>query len=218
MEKGTGRAVARHLLQIKAIKLSPQKPFIWASGLKSPIYCDNRISLSYPAVRRFLKDQLVQACRSLLPFDRIAGVATAGIPHGMLLADVLDLPFLYIRNKPKAHGRGNQIEGEIAVGASILLVEDLISTGGSSLAAVRAVREAGMEVSGVLAIFSYGFGVAQEAFAKENCPLRSLSDFPTLLEEAKAGGEILPQDAELLAKWSADPEKWSRVFDENSLG
>ncbi|MEY3322238.1 MAG: hypothetical protein RLZZ417_1821 [Bacteroidota bacterium] len=204
--------VAKYLLQINAIKLNPQKPFTWASGLRSPIYCDNRISLSHPNVRTFLKNSLIKASGLFPVFDRIAGVATAGIPHGTLLADALNLPFLYIRERPKSHGRQNQIEGEIVPGSKILLIEDLISTGGSSLQAVRAAREANLEVVGVLALFTYGFPIATEAFTRENCPLITLSSYPVLLDEATKLNYIQEKEAEILKDWAVNPEKWSDTF------
>lgn len=216
METETAAKVATYLLQINAIKLDSQKPFTWASGLRSPIYCDNRLSLSFPQVRTFLKNSLVKATRLFPEFDRVAGVATAGIPHGMLVADVLDLPFLYIREKPKSHGRQNQIEGEVKEGAKILLIEDLISTGGSSLQAVRAAQEAKMEVVGVLALFSYGFPEAADAFAKENCPLITLSNYSVLLREATKLNYITEEEAGVLENWSNNPQKWSDTFNQNS--
>jgi len=216
MEREIASEVAKNLLQINAIKLNPQKPFTWASGLRSPIYCDNRISLSYPNVRTFLKNSLVKTSSLFPSFDRIAGVATAGIPHGTLLADALDLPFLYIREKPKAHGRQNQIEGEIVPGAKVLLIEDLISTGGSSLQAVKAARDAEMEVVGVLAIFTYGFPAASAAFEKENCALITLSSYPVLLNEAIKLKYILEEEALILADWAINPEKWSDTFIKNN--
>ncbi|MFM7089829.1 MAG: orotate phosphoribosyltransferase [Bacteroidota bacterium] len=216
MEMGIAEAVANYLLQIKAIKLNPQKPFTWASGLRSPIYCDNRISLSHPAVRTFLKECLVKATTSFQSFDRVAGVATAGIPHGTLLADALNLPFLYIREKPKTHGRQNQIEGEIVPGTKILMVEDLISTGGSSLHAVHAAREADMEVVGVLALFTYGFASATSAFEKENCQLVTLSSYQVLLEVAKSLKYIGNEEFLILEDWAEDPKKWSDTFIKNN--
>jgi orotate phosphoribosyltransferase len=215
MEREIAAEVAKSLLQINAIKLNPQKPFTWASGMKSPIYCDNRISLSYPNIRTFLKNSLKTASRLFNSFERIGGVATAGIPHGTLLADILNLPFLYVREKPKSHGRQNQIEGEIVPGSKILIIEDLISTGGSSLQAVRSVREANMEVVGVLALFTYGFPVATAAFAKEKCPLITLSNYSVLLEEATKLTYISDEEALVLAEWALDPEKWSNTFIKN---
>ena len=179
--KSQDQQVAQHLLQIKAIKLSPQNPFVWASGRRSPIYCDNRISLSHPEVRTYLVSQLVEQSKGFGSIDGVAGVATAGIPHGALLADRLGLPFIYIRSKAKAHGRQNQIEGELQPGANYLVVEDLVSTGGSSLLAVEALREAGGTVAGVLALFTYGFPEAEQAFAKADCPLQTLSHYDALL-------------------------------------
>ena len=184
--KSQDQLVAQHLLQIKAIKLSPQNPFIWASGRRSPIYCDNRVSLSHPEVRSYLIEQLQAQSSHFEPFGGVAGVATAGIPHGALLADRLNLPFLYIRSKAKAHGRQNQIEGELHPGARYLVVEDLISTGGSSLLAVEALREAGGEAAGVLALFTYGFAESVKAFEAANCPLHTLSHYDALLKEALA--------------------------------
>jgi orotate phosphoribosyltransferase len=216
MDLEIAETVAKYLLQINAIKLNPQKPFIWASGLRSPIYCDNRISLSHPDVRTFLKECMVKAVSSFPPFDRVAGVATAGIPHGTLLADALNLPFLYIREKPKSHGRKNQIEGEIIPGAKILLIEDLISTGGSSLQAVNAAREADMDVVGVLALFTYGFEAASEAFAKENCLLWTLSSYNVLLKVAKSLHYIGKDEFLMLEDWAKDPKKWSDTFTKNN--
>lgn len=210
--KSQDQQVAQHLLQIKAIKLSPQNPFVWASGRRSPIYCDNRISLSHPEVRTYLVSQLVEQSKDFGPIDGVAGVATAGIPHGALLADRLGLPFIYIRSKAKAHGRQNQIEGELQPGANYLVVEDLVSTGGSSLLAVEALREAGGTVAGVLALFTYGFPEAEQAFAKAECPLQTLSHYDALLAEALASGYIDQQQQQLLATWRQDPAAWSDHF------
>lgn len=204
--------VANKLLQINAIKLSPQKPFVWASGLHSPIYCDNRTVLSYPQTRRFIIDAFVERSRQFEPFDLVAGVATAGIAHGALLAERLELPFVYVRSKPKGHGRQNQIEGVLPAGRKVLVIEDLISTGGSCLRAVEALREAGATVAGVLAIFSYGFELAADAFARADCPYDTLSDYETLLQEAIAKSYISEKDKEVLQKWRQSPEKWSAAF------
>ncbi len=206
------REVARHLLQIKAIKLSPQNPFTWASGRKSPIYCDNRIVLSHPNVRSYVREQLAVSAGSFGQIDGIAGVATAGIAHGALLADHLDLPFIYVRSKPKAHGRQNQIEGELHVGARYLMVEDLISTGGSSLQAVEAVRAAGGLVSGVLAIFSYGFEEAAKAFEQAECRLQTLSHYDALIAEAAETGYVDADQLSLLTSWRRDPVAWSEAI------
>lgn len=206
------RTVARLLLQIKAIKLNPQNPFTWASGRRSPIYCDNRVVLSYPDIRTQLQDAMVKATSVFEPFDGVAGVATAGIAHGALLADRLNLPFIYIRSKAKGHGRQNQIEGELKPGARYLVIEDLISTGGSSLQAVEALREAGGEVAGVMAIFTYGFPEATAAFAAANCPLTTLSNYAALLAEAVASGYITSEEQQLLANWREDPKAWSELY------
>lgn len=193
--------VAKTLLQIKAIKLSPHNPFTWASGIQSPIYCDNRIVLSHPEARNFIKQCLAEQSAALLPFDTIAAVATAGIPHGALLADTLGLPFVYVRSEPKAHGRKNQVEGDLSHSRRVLVVEDLISTGGSSLRVVDILREAGMEVAGVLAIFSYDFPAALEGFAQAGCPLVTLSNYDTLLEEALRISYISAEDLQSLRTW-----------------
>lgn len=193
--------VAKRLLQIKAIKLSPQKPFTWASGILSPIYCDNRLVLSHIEVRDFIKECLIEKSKDFGQFDVVAGVATAGIAHGMLLADALKLPFAYVRSKAKEHGRQNLIEGELPANSKVLMVEDLISTGGSSLQAVEAVRESGHEVVGVLAIFTYNFDKANAAFEKANCPLETLSNYDVLLREALAIKYINLNDVDMLTTW-----------------
>ncbi|MFM9951737.1 MAG: orotate phosphoribosyltransferase [Saprospiraceae bacterium] len=201
--------IAKRLLQIKAIKLSPQKPFTWASGLKSPIYCDNRMVLSHPAIRQFVIDCFVEKAKNFAPFDLVAGVATAGIAHGALLADRLNLPFVYVRAKAKEHGRQNLIEGEVLGHERVLVIEDLISTGGSSLSAIEVLKEAGCTIAGVLAIFTYGFDAATEAFDKAACPLDTLSQYDALIEEAARSGYISGAEVELLQSWSADPKGWS---------
>ena len=193
--------IARRLLQINAIKLSPQSPFTWASGIQSPIYCDNRIVLSFPEIRNFVKQSFVQAAKAYPEVNTIAGVATAGIPHGMMLADALNLPFIYVRSKAKAHGRQNLIEGQLNPGAKVLVVEDLISTGGSCLKAVEALRAEGAEVLGVLAIFSYGFDRAKAAFEAANCPYETLSNYEVLIEEAVKSGYVVTDDLQLLKDW-----------------
>ncbi|HFA49401.1 MAG TPA: orotate phosphoribosyltransferase [Bacteroidetes bacterium] len=193
--------VAKHLLQIKAIKLSPQKPFTWASGIQSPIYCDNRITLSYPKIRKLLKEGMAEKSKEFGNFDAVAGVATAGIAHGMMLADALCLPFAYVRSKAKEHGRQNLIEGELQKGAKVLVVEDLISTGGSSLAAVSALREHGVEVVGVLALFTYNFEKANNAFKAAKCPLKTLSNYDVMIREALANRFINLIDVDLLTTW-----------------
>ena len=204
-------SIARKLLQINAIKLNPQKPFTWASGMKSPIYCDNRTVLSYPAIRREVIDGFVSRSEAFRPFDLVAGVATAGIAHGVLLAERLDLPFVYVRSKAKAHGRQNQIEGFLRSGERALVIEDLISTGGSSLKAVEALREAGCPVAGVLAIFSYGFPEADAAFLAADCPFDTLSNYDALLQEAIDGNYIEQSDRQLLHEWRRAPGAWSEA-------
>ncbi len=189
------------MLQIKAIKLSPQKPFTWASGILSPIYCDNRITLSYPEVRHLIKTGLAEKSKEFGNFDAVAGVATAGIAQGLLLAEELNLPFVYVRSKPKGHGRQNLIEGELKPGSKVLVVEDLISTGGSSLAAVEALRNNGAEVVGVLALFSYNFERAKKAFSAANCPLHTLSNYDVMIREALASKYINLIDVDLLTTW-----------------
>ena len=197
----TASEVAKQLLQIKAIKLSPQKPFTWASGILSPIYCDNRITLSFPEVRKLIKEGLVEKSIDFGSFDAVSGVATAGIAHGLMLAEALQKPFSYVRSKPKGHGRQNLIEGHIEKGSKVLVVEDLISTGGSSLAAVEALRAQGVEVVGVLAVFSYNFPKAANAFKAANCPLETLSNYDVLIREALASKYINLIDVDLLTTW-----------------
>jgi orotate phosphoribosyltransferase len=203
------REVAEYLLEIKAVVLQPQNPFTWASGLKSPIYCDNRKTLSYPKVRKLIRDSFVDIIsEEYSACDVIAGVATAGIPHGALVADVLNKPFIYVRDKPKAHGMENRIEGKLEPGKKVVLIEDLISTGGSSLKAAEAVREAGAEVIGLGAIFTYGFQKAEDAFANAKCPYFTLSDYPTLIQQALANHAISEAETKILLAWYKNPEEW----------
>ena len=204
--------IAKHLLDIEAVKLSPNQPFTWASGMLSPIYCDNRLALSHPNVRSAIKNGFAEVSKSFEPFDSVGGVATAGIPHGALLADKLDKPFLYVRSSPKGHGRKNMIEGELKEGSKVLLVEDLISTGGSCLKAASALQEAGGEVCGVLAIFTYGFDVSVKAFAEKNIPFQTLSDFPTLLKQAVESGYVSQDDLRTLNHWRENPEQWGALY------
>lgn len=204
--------VAEKLLQINAVKLSPQNPFTWASGIKSPIYCDNRITLYYPSVRDRIIDAFVEKSTQFGAFDLVAGVATAGIPHGALIADRLKKPFIYIREKAKSHGRQNQIEGMPhgdTEGLKVLVIEDLISTGGSSLKAVAAVREAGMEVMGVLAIFTYGFEKAETMFKEAHCRFDTLSNYDILIAQAIENQYIKQEEMEPLKAWRLSPETWS---------
>jgi orotate phosphoribosyltransferase len=202
--------VAHRLLQINAIKLSPQKPFTWASGIQSPIYCDNRTALSFPEVRRFIIKGFAQASAIFQPFNVVAGVATAGIPHGALLAEELGLPFVYVRSKAKSHGRQNQIEGVLPEGARALVIEDLISTGGSALKAVEALREANADVVGVMAIFSYGFDKARTAFEAAGTSFATLSTYDALLKAAAEAEYIAPEEMDTLEAWRKSPETWGR--------
>ncbi len=204
----TATEVAKRLLQIKAIKLSPQNPFTWASGLKSPIYCDNRILLSYPAIRSFIVQAMVEKAAEFDDYDVIAGVATAGIPHGALLAHALDKPFVYVRSKAKAHGRQNLIEGELKKQQRVLVVEDLISTGGSCIKAVDAIREQDCPVVGVLAIFTYGFEQSIQAFKTIGCEFKTLTDYNTLIREAVNNAYIPADQVDTLSAWNKAPEKW----------
>lgn len=205
----TARKTAEYLLQIKAIKLQPAKPFTWASGWKSPIYCDNRMTLSFPVVRGFIRDSFASGVRELYPgAELIAGVATGAIAHGALVAEALGLPFIYVRSGAKDHGLGNQIEGHFEKGQKVVVIEDLISTGGSSLGAVRALREAGCEVLGMIAIFTYGFSKATDAFATEGCRLDTLSNYSVLVDMAAESGYISQGDVETLKEWRKDPAAW----------
>lgn len=201
--------IAKKLLEINAIKLSPQKPFTWASGMKSPIYCDNRISLSHPEVRDFIKIHLSDLSSRFGDYDAVVGVATAGIPHGALIADHQKKPFAYVRSKAKEHGRQNLIEGELKENSKVIVVEDLISTGMSSLRAVESLREAGCEVVGVIAIFDYGFPRSKLAFSKANCEFATLSNYQTLVEQALRQKYISLEEAKVLREWNQDPAKWA---------
>ena len=206
--KDTAFRIADELLKIKAIKLRPQNPFTWASGWKSPIYCDNRITLSFPAVRTYIRQEF---CAAILAHygkpDIIAGVATGGVPQGVLVAQELGLPFIYIRNAPKEHGMGNLIEGLYEKGQKVVVVEDLISTG-SSIKAVESLREAGLIIKGLAAIFSYGFSVADLSFKKAECHHITLSDYSTLIEQALSSNYITEDDLLELRKWKENPSKW----------
>lgn len=205
----TSRKIAAMLLETKAVKLSPEKPFKWSSGWNSPIYCDNRVTLSFPEVRTFIKKSLAKAIKKQFPdAEVIAGVATAGIPQGALVAEALGLPFAYVRPKPKEHGMGNQIEGRIEAGKKVVVIEDLISTGGSSLKAVDALREAGIEVIGMAAIFTYGFKVADKNFEEKGVKLVTLSNYSSLIDEAIQKNYVSADTLESLRKWRRNPEKW----------
>lgn len=201
--------VALNLLQINAIRLSPQNPFTWASGMQSPIYCDNRLILSYPDIRSFITRAFAQLSEQFEPFDGVAGVATAGIAHGALLASHLGKPFVYVRARQKAHGKQNQIEGKAEAGQRYLVIEDLISTGGSCLAAVEALRAAGCHVSGVMAIFQYNFAQAEARFAAAKCRFATLSDYRTLVQLAASRGDLSDQDFALLKSWHTNPKDWT---------
>jgi len=203
------RQLAAMLLRIKAIKLQPDNPFTWASGWKSPFYCDNRQTLSYPDIRSFVKLRMAHEVLSHFgEANCVAGVATGGIPQGALVADLLGLPFLYVRPKAKDHGMGNQIEGRLPDGAKAVVIEDLISTGGSSLKAVEALRTAGAEVVGMVAAYTYGFPVAEEAFREAKVELVTLTDYEHVVAEALATGYIKSADTALLAEWRKDPAHW----------
>jgi orotate phosphoribosyltransferase len=208
----TEQNIARYLLEIQAVKLNTLMPYTWASGILSPIYCDNRVALSHPHVRNEIKQALATAAEQFGEIDVIAGVATAGIPHGVLVADVLGKPFAYVRSSAKEHGRQNLIEGEIAKGQRVLLIEDLISTGGSVLKAVDAVLEAGAEVVGVLAIFTYGFDRAAAAFEARKIPLVTLTNYHTLIKIAAEAGYIKSSDANTLEEWRANPDGWGALY------
>lgn len=206
----TAEKTAELLLQINAIKLNPKNPFVWASGWNSPIYCDNRITLSYPDIRRFLQNEF--ATNIIQKFgkpDVIAGVATGAIGIGLLVAEILDLPFVYVRPEPKKHGRKNQIEGQLEKGQKVVVIEDLISTGKSSLQAVDALRENGAEVVGMAAIFTYGFEVAAKNFKAAEIELMTLSNYPTLLKTAVARNYITEEERQTLEVWSQNPSEWS---------
>ena len=208
------RKVAEFLLRIKAIQLSPNEPFTWASGRKSPIYCDNRKVLSHPAVRTFVRQLTVEAIeKEYGKVDAIAGVATGGIALGALVAQELGLPFIYVRSKAKAHGLGNAIEGDLSVLSNVVVIEDLISTGQSSLKAVDALREAGIEVKGLIAIFTYGLPVAQAAFEASPCKWLTLTDYPTMLDQALVEGYLNDKQRSLLDAWNSDPVAWSDAFE-----
>jgi orotate phosphoribosyltransferase len=205
------KRTAEYLLQIKAIKLQPAKPFTWASGWRSPIYCDNRKTLSFPEVRTFIRDSFAARVQQLYPSaEVIAGVATGAIAHGALVADMLALPFIYVRSGAKDHGLGNQIEGYFEKGQKVVVIEDLISTGGSSLGAVRALHEAGCEVLGMIAIFTYGFSKAKEAFLAEGCRLDTLSNYNILVDLAAESGYISDDDVETLKEWRTGPAEWGK--------
>lgn len=211
LNKDKALKVAEFLLQIKAIKLNTTNPFTWASGIKSPIYCDNRITLSYPQVRTFIRQSYAE---SILEHygkpDVIAGVATGGIAQGALVAQELGVPFIYVRSEAKSHGMGNQIEGYFEEGQKVIVIEDLLSTGGSSLKAVDALREAKLDVKGLVAIFTYGFDVAHENFANAECPYVTLTDYDIMLENALSSNLISKSDSDSLKEWKKAPKEWGK--------
>jgi orotate phosphoribosyltransferase len=207
---GDGRTVARDLLDVGAVELRPHQPFTWASGILSPIYCDNRLTLGDPAVRKRLTDAFVELVQGGGPIpDVIAGTATAGIPHAAWLADRLGLPLVYVRSAAKEHGRGKRVEGRLPAHARVVVIEDTISTGGSALSAVAALREAGADVHSVLAVFDYGFPRAASAFAQAGVEVRALATYDDLLAEARAAGLVTDDDLSTLARWRSDPESWA---------
>lgn len=209
LDKETAKKTAELLLQINAIKLQPQEPFTWASGWKSPIYCDNRVTLSYPTIRNYIHQEMAKQVEILYGKpDAIVGVATGAIGIGMLVADYLNVPFAYVRPEPKKHGRKNQIEGYLEPNSNVVVIEDLISTGKSSLMAVEALKNSNMNVKGMLAIFTYGFDIATQNFKEEDITLNTLSDYTHLLEQASDSNYITGEQKETLGNWRKDPSIW----------
>lgn len=210
LDRDTARKTAELLLQINAIKLKPENPFIWASGWKSPIYCDNRIILSYPVIRNYIRDEMARQVEKLYGKpDIIAGVATGAIGIGMLVAERLGLPFIYVRPEAKSHGRKNQIEGQLENGQSVVVIEDLISTGKSSLNAIAALNREGARVKGMIAIFTYGFDVAVENFKKKEIEVHALCDYENLILQASQTNYIKEQQLKMLMEWREDPSGWT---------
>jgi orotate phosphoribosyltransferase len=211
LSENTAAKVAKYLLQINAIKLKPNEPFTWASGWKSPIYCDNRVSLSYPEARNFIKKALGQIIKEQFSdVEAIIGVATAGIAPGALAADELNLPFGYVRSEAKKHGMGKQIEGDIAPNTKVVVIEDLVSTGKSSLQVVETLKTYGCQVLGMASIFTYGFDEAQNAFNNADCKYVSLSNYQTLIQIAIDKGIVLPEQLALLNDWRKSPSTWNQ--------
>ena len=209
LDLNTAKKTVELLLQINAIKLNPKNPFTWASGWKSPIYCDNRVILSYPKIRVFVREQISKQINELYGKPEIiAGVATGAIGIGMLVADLMNLPFIYVRPNSKKHGRKNQIEGSFEKGQNVVVIEDLISTGNSSLVAVDALREAELKVKGMISIFTYGFPISYENFKKKNVELHTLSSYDILLEQALSTDYINEKDFKILSKWRKNPQDW----------
>ncbi|MDT2817164.1 orotate phosphoribosyltransferase [Vagococcus lutrae] len=206
------KEIAKHLLDIKAVSLSPTAPFTWASGLKSPIYCDNRVTMSYPVVRRQIAQGLAQLIQDTYgEIDVVAGTATAGIPHAAWVAEILDFPMIYIRSSAKKHGKGNQIEGVLHEGQRVVVIEDLISTGGSVLEATDAVENAGGKVLGVAAIFTYELAQATKQFSAKNMAFTTLTQYSTLIEVARENGVISENELKLLMQWRENPQEWNAL-------
>jgi len=211
LDKNSANKTAELLLQINAIKLNPENPFTWASGWKSPIYCDNRIILSYPTIRNYIREEMAKQVESLYGKpDVIAGVATGAIGIGILVAEAMGLPFVYVRPEPKSHGRKNQIEGHLESGQSVVVIEDLISTGKSSLNAVNALKDVGAEVKGMLAIFSYGFDIAEQNFQQANVQLHTLSNYEHLIGQATSTNYIKEEQSQTLLQWRNAPQQWKQ--------
>lgn len=207
------KLIAGRLLEIEAVSLKPNEPFTWASGLKSPIYCDNRLTLSFPGIRREIATGLKELILEKFPeVEVVAGTATAGIPHAAWVSELLDLPMCYVRSKAKGHGKGNQIEGKVSDGQKVVVVEDLISTGGSVITAVAALREAGCDVLGVVSIFTYELDKGKDMLAHAEILTYSLTDFSTLVEVAEEKGYIKEEDMASLMEWKKDPGEWGKLF------
>ncbi|AHI56342.1 orotate phosphoribosyltransferase [Listeria ivanovii] len=207
----TEKQVAEQLLEIKAVFLKPNDPFTWASGIKSPIYCDNRLTLGFPKVRQFIAAALAEKIKENFgDVDVIAGTATAGIPHAAWVSDLLDLPMVYVRSKAKEHGKGNQIEGPISKGQKVVVMEDLISTGGSSLKAVEALEEAGAEVLGIAAIFTYGLDKGKKLLAEADTKLVTLTNYDELIEVALTNNYVSKEDMQTLKEWKQNPKTWGK--------
>ncbi|MBC1272584.1 orotate phosphoribosyltransferase [Listeria booriae] len=207
----TEKQVAEQLLKIKAVFLQPNDPFTWASGIKSPIYCDNRLTLGFPKTRQFIAKALAEKIKAAFPeVEVLAGTATAGIPHAAWASDILDLPMVYVRSKAKEHGKGNQIEGPITKGQKVVVIEDLISTGGSSITAVEALREAGCDVLGIAAIFTYGLEKGKTLLGAANVEVAALTNYDTLIDVALDEGYVTEGDMATLKEWNKDPEQWKK--------
>jgi orotate phosphoribosyltransferase len=207
----SAKKTAEYLLQIKAIKINPANPFTWASGWKSPIYCDNRKTLSFPPIRTYLRQEIVKCISEKFATPNVvAGVATGGIALGVLASQDMGLPFVYVRGEAKGHGLGNRIEGYVEEGSNVIVVEDLISTGGSSISVVEALREAGCNVVGMVAIFTYGFDVAKKKFEDARCPLYTLSDYNTIIQIAVDNGMVLEKQLDTLREWRQKPDQWGK--------